>query len=48
MLPNPALDPVGNIPEFTYCAVKVTAGGEASMVMGYSGNDVLEAEEKAR
>ena len=28
-LTNPALDPVAKIPEFKYCAVKVTAGGEA-------------------
>ena len=27
MLTNPALDPFGKIPEFKYCAVKVTAGG---------------------
>jgi formate dehydrogenase major subunit len=28
-LTNPALDPVAKIPEFKYCAVKVTPGGEA-------------------
>ena len=28
MLTNPALDPFGKIPEFKYCAVKVTQGGE--------------------
>jgi len=27
MLTNPVLDPVGKIPEFKYCAVKVTKGG---------------------
>jgi formate dehydrogenase major subunit len=26
LLTNPALDPFGKIPEFKYCAVKVTAG----------------------
>jgi formate dehydrogenase major subunit len=26
-LTNPALDPVAKIPEFKYCAVRVTAGG---------------------
>jgi formate dehydrogenase major subunit len=26
-LTNPALDPVAKIPEFKYCAVKVTPGG---------------------
>jgi formate dehydrogenase major subunit len=47
VLTNPALDPFGKIPEFKYCAVNVAAGGEASMAMGYSGNDILEAAEKA-
>jgi formate dehydrogenase major subunit len=28
ILTNPALDPVGKIPEFKYCAVKVTPGGQ--------------------
>jgi formate dehydrogenase major subunit len=28
MLTNPALDPFGKIPEFKYCAVRVSAGGE--------------------
>ncbi|HEX4596326.1 MAG TPA: formate dehydrogenase subunit alpha [Burkholderiaceae bacterium] len=28
MLTNPALDPFGKIPEFKYCAVKVTPGGQ--------------------
>jgi formate dehydrogenase major subunit len=27
MLTNPALDPIGKIPEFKFCAVKVTPGG---------------------
>jgi formate dehydrogenase major subunit len=27
MLSNPVLDPFGKIPEFKYCAVKVTPGG---------------------
>ena len=29
LLTNPALDPFGKIPEFKYCAVRVTLGGEA-------------------
>ncbi len=29
-LTNPALDPFGKIPEFKYCAVKVTPGGNVS------------------
>ena len=35
LLTNPALDPFGKIPEFKYCAVKVTAGGEARAPAGY-------------
>ena len=34
-LTNPALDPFGKIPEFKYCAVKVSAGGEVSEAFGY-------------
>ena len=30
MLTNPALDPFGKIPEFKYCAVRVTKGGGAA------------------
>jgi formate dehydrogenase major subunit len=35
LLTNPALDPFGKIPEFKYCAVRVTAGGSASASPGY-------------
>jgi formate dehydrogenase major subunit len=35
MLTNPALDPFGKIPEFKYCAVKVTKGGEQPGNPGY-------------
>jgi formate dehydrogenase major subunit len=35
MLTNPALDPVGKIPEFKFCAVRVVAGGE---VVGRAGS----------
>jgi len=35
LLTNPALDPFGKIPEFKYCAVRVTAGGQESPAMGY-------------
>jgi formate dehydrogenase major subunit len=34
-LTNPALDPFGKIPEFKYCAVKITAGGERPGDPGY-------------
>jgi formate dehydrogenase major subunit len=29
-LTNPALDPVAKIPEFKYCAVRLTRGGEVA------------------
>jgi formate dehydrogenase major subunit len=35
-LTNPVLDPFGKIPEFKFCAVKVTAGGEAATRFGYA------------
>ena len=35
LLTNPALDPVGKIPEFKYCAVKVRPGDEAAADPGY-------------
>jgi formate dehydrogenase major subunit len=35
LLTNPALDPAGKIPEFKYCAVKLTAGGQTTAPAGY-------------
>lgn len=35
LLTNPALDPFGKIPEFKYCAVKVSKGAEASGTSSY-------------
>ncbi len=35
LLTNAALDPVGKIPEFKYCAVAVTPGGVLQIVAGY-------------
>jgi len=35
LLTNPVLDPFGKIPEFKYCAVKVTKGGEQPGNPGY-------------
>jgi len=35
LLTNPALDPVGKIPEFKYCAVRVTRGGPPPGDPGY-------------
>jgi formate dehydrogenase major subunit len=37
LLTNPALDPFGKIPEFKYCAVRVTAGGPIALTSGYNG-----------
>src|SRR5207253_5655849 len=34
-LTNPALDPFGKIPEFKYCAVRVTRGGQPPGDPGY-------------
>src|SRR5262249_47369041 len=35
LLTNPALDPFGKIPEFKYCAVRVTAGSAPITSTGY-------------
>jgi formate dehydrogenase major subunit len=35
ILTNPALDPFGKIPEFKYCAVKLTKGGASPVDPGY-------------
>ena len=35
LMTNAALDPVGKIPEFKYCAVAVTAGGVVTASAGY-------------
>ncbi|MFO1304243.1 MAG: formate dehydrogenase subunit alpha [Burkholderiales bacterium] len=35
-LTNAVLDPFGKIPEFKFCAVKVTAGGETAREFGYA------------
>jgi formate dehydrogenase major subunit len=42
-LTNPALDPYGKIPEFKYCAVRITPGGGPVEPVGY-GAGQLEAE----
>jgi formate dehydrogenase major subunit len=41
-LTNPALDPVGKIPEFKYCAVRVTKGGQRPGDPGYGKGRTLE------
>jgi formate dehydrogenase major subunit len=35
LLTNGALDPVGKIPEFKYCAVRIERGGSPALVAGY-------------
>lgn len=44
-LTNAALDPFAKIPEFKYCAVKVTPGGEAPVQGSYGGGAALRAVE---
>jgi formate dehydrogenase major subunit len=41
LLTNPALDPIGKIPEFKYCAVKVMRGGELTPRSSYGGGQAL-------
>ena len=41
MLTNPKLDPVGKIPEFKYCAVKVTQGGPTPVRSSFGGGQAL-------
>ena len=40
-LTNPALDPVGKIPEFKYCAVRLRRGGDAPQTASFGGGVVL-------
>jgi len=40
-LTNPALDPFGKIPEFKYCAVKVTRGGPVPVHASFGGGRAL-------
>jgi len=46
MLTNPVLDPVGKIPEFKYCAVKVTKGGPTPVHSSFGGGMLLAAAQK--
>jgi formate dehydrogenase major subunit len=41
LLTNPALDPFGKIPEFKYCAVRVTKGGARPADPGYGKGKTL-------
>jgi formate dehydrogenase major subunit len=40
-LTNPVLDPFGKIPEFKYCAVRVTRGGSVPMHSSFGGGTLL-------
>ena len=46
-LTNPALDPFGKIPEFKYCAVRVTKGGAQPKHASYGGGQALAAQSNA-
>jgi len=46
-LTNPALDPFGKIPEFKYCAVRVTKGGAKPAHASYGGGQALRAAQTA-
>ncbi len=41
MLTNPVLDPFGKIPEFKYCAIRVTGGGPAPERLSFGGGTLL-------
>jgi len=41
MLTNPVLDPFGKIPEFKYCAVKITKGGVTPERLSFGGGVLL-------
>jgi len=44
LLTNPALDPFGKIPEFKYCAVRMSAGGTPAATPGYREGETLAAD----
>jgi len=46
-LTNSALDPFGKIPEFKYCAVRVTLGGTTPVQASYGGGQILAAKPTA-
>jgi formate dehydrogenase major subunit len=45
LLTNPVLDPFGKIPEFKYCAVKVTPGGPTPGRLSFGGGTLLTQQE---
>jgi formate dehydrogenase major subunit len=44
MLTNPVLDPFGKIPEFKYCAIRVSKGGHAPVHSSFGGGTLLTEE----
>ena len=48
MLTNPVLDPVGKIPEFKYCAVKVSKGGPAPDRLSFGGGVLIPEHQPAQ
>ncbi len=40
-LTNPVLDPFGKIPEFKYCAIRMTLGGEVAGQSSFGGGQIL-------
>jgi formate dehydrogenase major subunit len=47
LMTNAALDPVGKIPEFKYCAVAIRRGGDLVKTAGYAAGIGLDASNKA-
>jgi formate dehydrogenase major subunit len=43
MLTNPVLDPFGKIPEFKYCAVRLSSGGPLPVRLSFGGGTLLES-----
>jgi formate dehydrogenase major subunit len=41
-LTNPALDPVAKIPEFKYCAVRMSLGGPVPTQSSYGGGQAMQ------
>jgi formate dehydrogenase major subunit len=48
MLTNPVLDPFGKIPEFKYCAVRITKGGVLTEHMSFGGGVLLPEQQTER
>jgi formate dehydrogenase major subunit len=44
LLTNSVLDPFGKIPEFKYCAVRITPGGDVPARLSFGGGQILEGQ----